>query len=153
MAVYSRILLAVDLSPESLLIGHRARALAEALDGELEIVSVVEPIPIVAPIPPDTVVPVIVTKQAELVDAAQQHISLLAQELGVPDTNWRVIVGNIKSEITRVAVDNKVNLIVIGSRERHGLAFLIKPTEDVLVHRAPCDVLAVRLTEQQEQQD
>ena len=39
MSVYQRILLAVDLTPESLLIGHRARALAEALGGELEIVS------------------------------------------------------------------------------------------------------------------
>jgi len=28
MSVYQRILLAVDLTPESLLIGHRARALA-----------------------------------------------------------------------------------------------------------------------------
>ena len=149
MAVYQRILLAVDLTTESLLIGHRARALAEALDGELGIVSVVEPIPTVAPIPPDAVVPVIVTTQAELIDAAQQHIGWLAQELGVPDTNWRVVVGNIKSEIIRVAVDDEVNLIVIGSRERHGLAFLTKPTEDVVVHRAPCDVLAVRLTEQQ----
>jgi universal stress protein A len=150
MAVYQRILLAVDLTPESLLIGHRARALAEALGGELEIVSVVEPIPIVAPIPPDAVVPVIVTTQAELIDGAQQHIRWLAQELGVPDTNWRVVVGNIKSEIIRVAVDDEVNLIVIGSRERHGLAFLAKPTEDIVVHRAPCDVLAVRLTEQQD---
>ena len=104
MAVYQRILLAVDLTPESLLIGHRARALAEALDGELE----------------------------------------------MADTNWRVVVGNSKSEIIRVAVDDEVNLIVIGSRERHGLAFLTKPTEDVVVHRAPCDVLAVRLTEQQD---
>ena len=150
MSVYQRILLAVDLTPESLLIGHRARALAEALGGELEIVSVVEPILTVAPIPPDAVVPVIVTTQAELIDGAQKHISWLAQELGVPDTNWRVVVGNIKSEIIRVAVDDEVNLIVIGSRERHGLAFLTKPTEDVVVHRAPCDVLAVRLTEQQD---
>ena len=117
MSVYQRILLAVDLTPESLLIGHRARALAEALGGELEIVSVVEPILTVAPIPPDAVVPVIVTTQAELIDGAQKHISWLAQELGVPDTNWRVVVGNIKSEIIRVAVDDEVNLIVIGSRE------------------------------------
>ena len=150
MAVYQRILLAVDLTPESLPIGHRARALAEALDGELDIVSVVEAIPTVAPIPPDAVVPVIVTTQAELIDAAQQHISWLAQEISVPDTNWRVVVGNIKSEIIRVAVDDEINLIVIGSRQRHGLAFLTKPTEDVVVHRAPCDVLAVRLTEQQD---
>jgi universal stress protein A len=150
MAIYQHILLAVDLTPQALQIGYRARALAEALDAELEIFSVVEPISTAAPIPPDAVVPDLVTTQAELIDAAEQHVSWLARELGVPETNCRVSVGNIKSEIIRVAVDEKVDLIVIGSRQRHGLAFLIKPTEDVVVHRAPCDVLAVRLTEQHE---
>ena len=28
------------------------------------------------------------------------------------------------------------------------MAFLLKPTEDVVVHKAPCDVLAVRLPEE-----
>ena len=72
---------------------------------------------------------------------------MLAKELGVPDTRWSVVVGGIKSEIVRVAADRKTDLIVIGNRERHGLAFLIKPTEDVVVQRAPCDVLAVRLAD------
>jgi universal stress protein A len=150
MAVYQRILLAVDLTPDSLLIGQRARALAAALDVELEIIHVVEPIPPVAPIPADPVVPVIVATQTELIETAQAQIGRLAQELGVPETRWSVVVGNTKSEIVRAAADGKMDLIVIGSRERHGLAFLIKPTEDVVVHRAPCDVLAVRLAEEED---
>jgi universal stress protein A len=48
-------------------------------------------------------------------------------------------------EWLRAAAEGKMDLIVIGSRGRHGLAFLVKPTEDVIVHKAPCDVLAVRL--------
>jgi universal stress protein A len=145
MAVYHRILLAVDLSTDSLLIGHRARALASALDAQLQIINVVEPIPIIPPMPPDPVVPVTVTTQVELFATAQEHIARLAQELGVPDSRWRVVEGNTKTEIVRAAAAEKVDLIVVGSRERHGLAFLIKPTEDVVVHKAPCDVLAVRL--------
>ncbi|MDB6046630.1 MAG: hypothetical protein JWM63_5181 [Gammaproteobacteria bacterium] len=143
MAVYQRILLAVDLTPDSLSIGQRARALAAALDAELRIINVVEPVPPVVPIPPDGVVPL--TTQAELVELAQEQIGTLAQDLGVPETRWSVVVGTIKDEIVRAAADAKVDLIVIGSRERHALAFLIKPTEDVVVRRAPCDVLAVRL--------
>jgi universal stress protein A len=145
MAVYHRILLAVDLSSDSLPIGHRARALASALDAELQIINVVEPIPIIPPMPPDPVVPASVTAQAELVANAQEYIARLAQDLGVPDLRWKVVEGNTKTEIVRAATDEKVDLIVVGSRERHGLAFLIKPTEDVVVHKAPCDVLAVRL--------
>ena len=37
------------------------------------------------------------------------------------------------------------DLIVLGSRERHGLAILLNFTEDTILHAAPCDVLAVRL--------
>lgn len=145
MPVYQRILVAVDLSPDSLSIGQRARALAAALEGELEIIHVVEPVPLVVPMPPDAVVPLMVTTQAELVDRAQEYIGNLAKELGVPETRWSVVAGNTRNEIVRVAIDRAVELIVIGTRERHALAFLIKPTEDVVVHRAPCDVLAVRL--------
>jgi universal stress protein A len=145
VAVYQRILLAVDLTPESRAVGQRARALATALDAELEIIHVVEPIPPVAPIPPDAVVPAIVATQAELMETAQERIAALAEELGVPESHWHIVEGAIKNEILRAATDHSIDLIAIGTRGRHALAFLIKPTEDVVVHRAPCDVLAVRL--------
>jgi universal stress protein A len=145
MPVYQRILVAVDLSPDSLFIGQRALALAAALEAELEIIHVVEPLPVVVPMPPDPLVPPVATTQAELVESAQEYIGNLAKELGVPGSRWNVVVGNARNEIVRVAIDRAVELIVIGTREGHALAFLIKPTEDVVVHRAPCDVLAVRL--------
>ncbi len=147
MAVYRRILLAVDLTADSALIGQRARALADALDATLEMIHVVEPVPSVAPIPPDPVLPDIVMTQTEMIDIAQEQIGRLARELGVPETRWSIAVGSTKSEIVRAAAEGKMDLIVIGSRGRHGFAFLMKPTEDVVVHKAPCDVLAVRLPE------
>jgi len=145
MAIYRHILVAVDLTPDSLPIGQRARELADAVGGELEIINVVEPLAAVAPIPPDAIAPAIVQTHAELLEAANKHVGNLAQELDVPRGRWNVVVGNIKSEILRAATEAKADLIVIGSRGRHALAFLIKPTEDVVVHRAPCDVLAIRL--------
>jgi universal stress protein A len=143
MTCYRRILLAVDPSPDSLWVGQRAQALAAALGAQLEIIHVVEPVAPVAPIPPDPVVPVGLTTQAELMQMAQDQIVQLADELGVPETHCRVVLGDAKTEIVRAA--DGVDLIVLGSRGRHGLASLIRPTEDVVVHRAPCDVLAVRL--------
>ena len=90
----------------------------------------------------------IVMTQTEIIDIAQEQIGRLARELGVPETRWSVVVGNTKNEIVRAAAEGKMDLIVIGSRGRHGFAFLMKPTEDVVVHKAPCDVLAVRLPEE-----
>jgi universal stress protein A len=56
-----------------------------------------------------------------------------------------VLAGPIKSEICREAADWHADLIVIGSRGRHGLGALVNLTEDAVLHGAPCDILAVRL--------
>lgn len=147
--VYRRILIAVDLSMDSSAVGQRAQALAGALKAELSIIHVVEPLAASAPIPPD--VPpdftsaTVVQTQAELVEIAREHIGALASELGVPVRRWRVVVGHTKDEIVHAAADGRMDLIVIGNRGRHAFAFLVKPTEDAVLKRAPCDVLAVRL--------
>src|SRR5215831_4992056 len=46
MTVYRRILLVVDLTDESVAIGRKARALAAALGGEVELLHVVEFVPV-----------------------------------------------------------------------------------------------------------
>jgi universal stress protein A len=147
MAVYRRILLAIDLTTDSLLVAQRARALAAALDGELEMIHVIEPVLPVAPIPPEPVMPALVATETEEIESAQEQLGRLAQDLGVPETPCSVAVGDTKTEIVRAAANGKMDLIIIGNRGRHALAFLIRSTEDVVVHRAPCDVLAVRLPE------
>ena len=57
----------------------------------------------------------------------------------------RVESGTIKSEVVRVANEIEADLVVLGSRERHGVAVLLNLTEDTILHAAPCDVLAVRI--------
>jgi len=47
-------------------------------------------------------------------------------------------------EFVRVARERHADLIVLGSRERHGLSILVNLTEDTVLHAAPCDVLAMR---------
>jgi universal stress protein A len=145
MFTYHRILVAVDLTDDSLEIGQRARVLAAALDADLEMVHVVEPVPIIVPVPPEPVVPEVLETQEEILEAARQRLADLALELGVPETRWRVELGNIKTEILRIARERRMDLIVLGARERHGLSVLIPFTEDTMLHAAPCDVLAVRV--------
>jgi universal stress protein A len=147
VTLYRRILLAVDLTTDSELIGQRARALAAAFDAQLLIVHVIEPLPAVAPIPPEPVEPALVTEMSEMITAAQERLGRLARTLGVSENRANVVMGSIKSEILGAATAHGVDLIVIGNHERHGLALFIKPTEDAVVQQAHCDVLAVHLTE------
>jgi universal stress protein A len=83
--------------------------------------------------------------EGELVDRARQRLTELAQQLGLSQSRLLVETGGIKSEIIRTAQRLNADLIVLGSRERHGLAILLNFTEDAILHAAPCDVLAVRL--------
>jgi universal stress protein A len=80
-----------------------------------------------------------------LLDRARQRLATLAGELGLPASAAHVETGNVKSEIVRVAREHHADLIVLGSRERHGLSILVNFTEDTVLHAAPCDVLAVRV--------
>jgi universal stress protein A len=139
---YRRILLVVDLTETSLQIGRRARDLAASLGAELELLHVVEFMP-VEPMG-ETLMPA-VRIEDELLARAHQHLSGLAAELGLPDAPRRVEVGNVKAEVVRVARERQIDLIVLGSRERHGLSILVNFTEDTVLHAAPCDVLAVRV--------
>jgi len=83
--------------------------------------------------------------ESELVERARKRLAELAGKLALTDARQLIETGGIKTEIIRTAQRLGVDLIVLGSRERHGLAILLNFTEDTILHAAPCDVLAVRL--------
>ena len=141
MTVYRRILLVVDLTEDSLILGRRAAALAAALSAEIELLHVVEFVP-VEPMG-ETLMPAVPIEE-ELLERARQRLTALAADLGLSGAACRVESGNVKSEIVRVARERHADLIILGSRERHGLSILVNLTEDTVLHAAPCDVLAMR---------
>jgi universal stress protein A len=142
MPLYRRILVVVDLTEDSLVIGRRAQALAATVGAEIELLHVVEFVP-VEPMG-ETLMPSVQIED-ELLERARQRLATLATELGLAGATARVEAGNVKSEIVRVAREHNADLIVLGSRERHGLSILVNLTEDTVLHAAPCDVLAVRV--------
>ena len=142
MAIYRRILLVLDLTEDSLILGRRAQALAAALGAEIELLHVVEFVPVE---PMGEALMPSVQIEEELLQRARQRLTALAAELGLAGAPCRVESGNVKSEIVRVARDHHSDLIMLGSRERHGLSILVNLTEDTVLHAAPCDVLAMRV--------
>lgn len=142
MGDYKKILLVVDLSEDSKLVGERAKAVAACYQSEITLLHVVEYVP-VEPMG-EALLPT-VQIEGELVERARGKLRDLAQKLGLPGSPQLIETGSIKTEIVRAAQKVGANLIVLGSRERHGLAILLNFTEDTVLHAAPCDVLAVRL--------
>jgi universal stress protein A len=142
MGAYKKILLVVDLSDESQRIGERAKAIASLYQSEITLLHVVEYVP-VEPMG-EALLPT-VQIESELLERARTKLAQLSDRLGLSESKKLVESGSIKAEIIRAAQRLQIDLIVLGSRERHGLAILLNFTEDAVLHAAPCDVLAVRL--------
>jgi universal stress protein A len=142
MSDYKKILLAVDLSDDSEVVGKRAVDVANRYQAQICLVHVVEYVP-VEPMG-EALLPAVQIED-ELVNSAKTRFKALATSLGLADAPRFVEVGNIKAEVIRIAQEQECDLIVLGCRERHGLAIMVNFTEDTVLHAAPCDVLAVRL--------
>jgi universal stress protein A len=143
MAGYKKILVLLDLSDASEQIAVAGRDMAAHSNAAMVILHVVE----FAPTEPmgETLMPTIQIED-ELVHRSRAKINELCTRLGLTRATARVEAGNKKTEILRVAKDEAVDLIVLGSRVRHGLGILVNFTEDTVLHAAHCDVLAIRLT-------
>jgi universal stress protein A len=142
MSGYRKILVLLDLSEDSERIVIAARDLGAYSKAALVALHVVEFIP-VEPMG-ESLLPSTEIEQ-ELAAASREKLAALSARLGLAQMHQRVETGNTKAEILRVAEEESADLIVVGSRERHGLAILVNFTEDTVLHAAHCDVLAVRL--------
>ncbi len=139
---YKKLLVLLDLSKDSERVAVAGRDLAACSNAAMVLLHVVEFMP-VEPLG-ESLMPT-PDIENELIKRSRASLSDLITRLALSRTTWRVESGNTKAEILRVAKEEEADLIVLGSRERHGLAILMNFTEDTVLHAAHCDVLAVRL--------
>ena len=142
MPAYQKVLVVLDLSADSEQVAAAGRDMAAHSQAQIILLHVVEFMP-VEPMG-ETLMPTVQIEE-ELVKRSQTKLQDLATRLGIGAATLLVKAGNIKAEILNVAKDFAADLIVVGSRERHGVAILVNFTEDTVLHAAHCDVLAVRL--------
>ncbi len=142
MSAYQRILLAVDLTEESKQVAVSGTGLATAFGAELHVIHVIEPLSLAygGDIPMD-----LSSVQEQIHEQAKSHLAEFANGLGVPPDRQYLIFGRPESEIHRVAESQDMDLIIVGSHGRHGLALLLGSTANGVLHGASCDVLAVRV--------
>lgn len=144
MSKYKHILFATDFSEHSKEVAERAQELASTNQAKLSIVHIVDNLPI-ADAAYGPVIPMDVDFTDELLEAAKNRLKECAEELNIAEADQWLELGSPTYEIVRIAEQEGVDLIVVGSHGRHGLALLLGSTANSILHHAKCDVLAVRL--------
>ena len=144
MRDYQHILLAVDYSEQGLYVAEKARSLAYRYQAKLSIIHVLDNIPM-----PDTnygtLIPLDQDSSYDLLEAEKAKLMQLGDQLNVDLANRWMLWGVPKQEIIHIAEQEQVDLIVVGSHGRHGLALLLGSTANSVLHYALCDVMAIRL--------
>lgn len=142
--MYKHILFATDLTDETEYVVEKVRAMRGFTGAKLSIVHVVEPLPgySYAYLGIEDI-------EGQLIEEARQSIEKLGAKLNVPSSDQFVEVGPTKTKILKIADDVGADLIICGSHGRHGLSLLLGSTANAILHGAKCDVLTVRLPEEQ----
>jgi len=140
---YKHILVALDLSNEARQVAERGRDLSERYEARLSLIHVVEPIIV------DNSYDLMTSLPAELDDTLQERarsfLVNISNQLKLGEVEQIVTLGSTRSEIFRVAQEQSMDLIVVGTHGRHGVGLLLGSTANSILHGTPCDVHAVRI--------
>lgn len=144
MSQYKNILLTIDFSEDDEFITDKASHLAKLLNANLSIIHILDDIPM-PDTPYGTVIPLDEDSSYPMLEAEKTQLKQLADQLSIAATNRWLVWGEPKQEIALFAERENIDLIIVGSHGRHGLALLLGSTANGVLHHAKCDVLAVRL--------
>lgn len=138
--MYKKVLFATDFDEVGVEAAKKAKKIADENGAELILVHVVEPIPAYA----YPGFAGFAEVEVSIRDQAEKELHALADRLGVDDAHRLLEFGSIKTEVLRVAEEQKIDLLVTGSHGKHGLALLLGSTANAILHGAQCDMLIVR---------
>ncbi|MBN2689957.1 MAG: universal stress protein [Gammaproteobacteria bacterium] len=142
MAVYSNILLCVELLDTDKNIISKARELADLHKAKLSIIHAVEHVSSYG-----AAYGVAIGAEIEdiLLKNAKKSIKKLGKKLDIPEEQQIIKFGAARTVILEEAEKSKADLIVLGSHGRQGMRLLLGSTANAVLHGSAVDVLAVRL--------
>lgn len=143
MSVYSHILIAVDFSGGDDPVVTRAKDIADTSGARISLVHVVEPVAL--GLDHETFMPQDLDIDRKLVEVAGRQLDALMARHRLEQAGRFVEQGYTRREILRLAKEQAVDLIVVGSHGRSGVQLLLGSTANAVLHGAHCDVLAVRI--------
>lgn len=142
MTTYNHLLVALALDQNGRSVLSRARDLAQQFGARLSVLHVVEYIPIESGELLMTA-PVDLTQQLE--QQSRVQLDSLCAEFSIGRDDIHTATGPVTPQIQMLAESLQIDLIVIGHQPRHGLAAWFNHTEENVLSRARCDVLALHL--------
>lgn len=144
MDSYQHILLAVDFSEHDKHVARKAKYLSNVFHAKLSIIHVLDNIPM-----PDTaygtLIPLYEKSSHELLEEEKFKFMQIGNQLDIDRACRWMVWGVPGQEIVRIAEQEHIDLIVVGSHGRHGLALLLGSTANNVLHHAGRDVMAVHL--------
>ncbi len=89
--------------------------------------------------------PAIADVEHQISKEHQTILTQLAEEYQIDAQHTFIEMGTPASVVANKANEIGADLVIVGSQTRHGLAVLLGSTADSILHKTPCDILAVRL--------
>ncbi len=141
--MYNTILVAVDLSKDSLKVIDKAVAAGNGEHSSIHLVHVVEPV--AAAYSMDIYAVNINELQQEAISMAEQKLREIAKRLNIDESKVHTLLGAPGPEIRNLAAEVNADAIVIGSHGHSGWKILLGSTAIKVLHGATCDVLTIHV--------
>ena len=141
MTIYKNIILAIDLHPHyDEYVAEKAYAFSQMLNAKLYLMHAIEPLNTFGV---TQGYEIIMRVEKEIADNARIEMKKLALKHNIPEDQQIIITGSPEEVILEQVKKRNVDLIIVGTRGRHGLKLLLGSVADGLIHKATCDVLAI----------
>lgn len=136
---YKKALVAVNIYEDMEHVIASAKAIAHKLKLKLDVMTVIDNAA--------EFVPAAMDFQKSLQENAKQKLHEIKLQFDGINAEFHIAQGNPNYEITHYTEAHDCDLIIIGSHARHGLNLLLGSTANSVLHKAKCDVLTVRIRE------
>lgn len=148
--MYKKVLAAIDLviAPAELVLEHARRATDEG--GTLLVTHIVEPQYVQYSFDPTFTGSLTRSLEQEAIETARKRVAEICAPHGISIDQQLIVLGRAADMIQKLATENSVDAIVIGSHSQHGWRRLLGSTANAVLHGSPVDVVVARLPGKQE---
>ena len=143
--MFTRILVPTDFSPTSDAALEYARALARKFGASLHLLHVFEDPVLMGAVTPESYVPEAPETRAAVMKGAQERLDHRLRPSDRLSATGEIVMGSPARAVTDYAARSAIDLIVMGTHGREGIAHLLLGSiAERVVRTAPCPVLTVR---------
>lgn len=136
---YKHLVVATDLRPDNQKTLDRAKALSSDFGSDIHMINVVPDEATLASL-------YVPNMEEDLAKEAEEQMAKMAQEMGIPETDAKVLRGHPKAAILEYDAECGSDLLVIGSHGRPLLeAAFLGSTANACLHGAKHDVLVIKI--------